>query len=182
MSEQRIIIAGFGGQGVLSMGQILAYAGLLEGKNVSWLPSYGPEMRGGTANCSVIISEEFVGSPVVTEADAAIIMNLPSLVKYEKNVVNGGNLLTNSSLISEKTARGEVKAYEIAANDIASELGNPKVANMVMLGAYIELTRIVTNKSIIQSLEKVLGSSKRHLLKVNEEALKRGTEAVRNYE
>ena len=182
MSEQRIIIAGFGGQGILSMGQILAYAGLLEGKTVSWLPSYGPEMRGGTANCSVIISEEFVGSPVVTEADAAIIMNLPSLVKYEKNVVNGGHLLTNSSLISEKTSRREVKAYEIAANDIANELGNAKVANMVMLGAYIELTRIVSKESIIQSLEKVLGSSKKNLIHINEEALKRGTEAVRNYE
>src|SRR5690554_1142902 len=165
MTQQKIICAGFGGQGVMSMGRLIAYTGMEEGLEVSWLPSYGPEMRGGTANCSVIISEEFVGSPVVTEADAAIIMNLPSLVKYEKNVVIGGNLLINSSLISEKTSRGEVKAYEIAANDIANELGNAKVANMVMLGAYSELTRIVTNKSIIQSLEKVLGTSKRHLLK-----------------
>ncbi|MDD3705607.1 MAG: 2-oxoacid:acceptor oxidoreductase family protein [Clostridiaceae bacterium] len=181
MVEQQIIIAGFGGQGVLSMGQILSYAGLLEGKNVSWLPSYGPEMRGGTANCNVIISEELVGSPIVKEADAAIIMNLPSLEKFEKFVVSGGNLLINSSLISEKTSRGDVKAYEIPANDIANEIGNAKVANMVMLGAYIELTKIVAKQSIIQSVEKVLGSSKGNLIQINEEALKRGAESVKCY-
>lgn len=181
MTTHKLIIAGFGGQGVMLIGQMIAYAAMLEGKEVTWMPSYGPEMRGGTANCSVIISEEFVGSPVVTEADTAIIMNLPSLVKYEKNVVNGGNLLINSSLISEKTSRREVKAYEIAANDIANELGNAKVANMVMLGAYIELTRIVSKESIIQSLEKVLGSSKKNLIHINEEALERGAGAVRNH-
>jgi 2-oxoglutarate ferredoxin oxidoreductase subunit gamma len=179
MAEQQIIIAGFGGQGVLSMGQILSYAGLLEGKNVSWLPSYGPEMRGGTANCNVIISEELVGSPIVKEADAAIIMNLPSLEKFEKFVVSGGNLLINSSLISEKTSRKDVKAFKIPANDIANEIGNAKVANMVMLGAYVELTKIVAKQSIIQSVEKVLGSSKRNLIQINEEALKRGAESVK---
>ena len=150
------------------MGQILAYAGLLEGKLYHGCRLW-EEMRGGTANCSVIISEEFVGSPVVTEADTAIIMNLPSLVKYEKNVVNGGHLLTNSSLISEKRQK-EVKAYEIAANDIANELGNAKVANMVMLGAYIELTRIVSKVNY-----PVTGEStrfiKKNLIHINEEAL-----------
>lgn len=180
MLEHQVIIAGFGGQGVLSMGQILSYAGLLEGRNVSWLPSYGPEMRGGTANCNVIISEGIIGSPVVTEADIAIIMNLPSLKRFENGVIKDGNILINSSLVNDKTIRKDVNAYEIPASDIANVLGNAKVANMVMLGAYIELAETVTKQSIIQSLEKILGPSKKNLIKINEEALKRGAEAVRS--
>src|SRR5690554_2620195 len=149
MTAQEVVIAGFGGQGVMSMGQLLTYAGMLEGKNVSWLPSYGPEMTGGTANCNVIVSDTPVGSPVVTEADTAIIMNLPSLDKFQDAVVKDGILLINSSLIDKKSSREDVKAYEIPVNDIANELGNAKVANMVMLGAYLELTNIVSAKSII---------------------------------
>jgi 2-oxoglutarate ferredoxin oxidoreductase subunit gamma len=179
MAEQQIIIAGFGGQGILSMGQILAYAGLLEGKNASWLPSYGPEMRGGTANCNVVISDEPVSSPIVKEADTVIVMNLPSLEKFEKNVQGDGNLLINSSLISENTSRSDVKVHRIPANDIADELGNAKVANMVMLGDYVELSKIVTKQSIIKSLEKILGTLSEDLIQINEKALKLGAESVK---
>src|SRR5690554_2087593 len=120
--EERLIIAGFGGQGVMSMGQLLTYSGMIENKNVSWLPSYGPEMRGGTANCNVIVSDGLIGSPVVTEATTAIVMNKPSLDKFEEDVVEDGNILINSSLIDKKTNRTDVKAYYVPANDIANEL------------------------------------------------------------
>ncbi len=180
MTSQQVIIAGFGGQGIMSMGQLLTYAGMLEGKNVSWLPSYGPEMRGGTANCNVILSDTPVGSPVVTEADTAIIMNLPSLDKFQNSVVKDGILLINSSLVDKKTSRDDVRVYEIPVNRIADELGNAKVANMVMLGAYLELTNIVSTESIIESLRKVLGPSKEDLIPVNEEALKQGAQAVKS--
>src|SRR5690554_1978285 len=180
MTAQQVIIAGFGGQGIMSMGQLLTYAGMLEGKNVSWLPSYGPEMRGGTANCNVIVSDTPVGSPVVTEADTAIIMNLPSLAKFENAVVEDGILLINSSLIDKKTSRGDIRSFEIPVNEIANELGNAKVANMVMLGAYLELTNIVSKESIIESLRKVLGPAKEKLIPINEEALKRGADAVKS--
>lgn len=179
MAEQQVIIAGFGGQGIMSMGMLLTYAGMLEDKNVSWLPSYGPEMRGGTANCNVIVSDNLVGSPVVTEADTAIIMNLPSLDKFEDYVVKDGILLINSSLIDKKTSRKDVRAYEIPVNEIANELGNPKIANMVMLGAYIELSNIVSVESLIESLTEVLGVDKKKFIPINKEALQRGAEAVR---
>jgi len=178
MTEQ-VIIAGFGGQGVMSMGQLLTYAGMLEDKQVSWLPSYGPEMRGGTANCNVIISDNPVGSPIVTEATAVIAMNLPSLDKFEKAVKPGGLLLINSSLIDRKAVRDDIDVVYVPANEIAEELGNSRVANMVILGAYLAKTRIVDPKSVVESLKKVLGESKAHLIPVNEEALKRGAECVK---
>lgn len=179
MAQQQVIIAGFGGQGVMSMGQLLTYAGMLENKKVSWLPSYGPEMRGGTANCNVIVSDDPVGSPVVTEADTAIIMNLPSLDKFENYVTEGGYLLINSSLINKKSSREDVKVYEIPVNKIADELGNTKVANMVMLGAYLELTHIVKPESVIESLRKVLGPAKEHLIPLNEKAIQKGAETIK---
>jgi 2-oxoglutarate ferredoxin oxidoreductase subunit gamma len=178
---QEIIIAGFGGQGVMSMGQLLTYAGMLEGKNVSWLPSYGPEMRGGTANCSVIISDKMVASPIVTQASAVIALNKPSLDKFENAVVPGGMLFINSSLIDRKTVRDDIQAYYIPANEIADQLGNSRVANSVMLGAY--LARVgngVSPKSIIEALKKVLGPSKQELIPVNEEALDRGADLVQS--
>ncbi|SDZ09977.1 2-oxoglutarate ferredoxin oxidoreductase, gamma subunit [Proteiniborus ethanoligenes] len=177
--EERLIIAGFGGQGVMSMGQLLTYSGMIENKNVSWLPSYGPEMRGGTANCSVIVSEDLIGSPVVTEASTAIVMNKPSLDKFEKDVIEGGNLLINSSLIDNKAKRHDLKAYYIPANDIANELGDNRIANMVMLGAYLELTKAVEIESIIEAFKKVFGESKTHLIPMNQQALEKGAEAVR---
>ena len=177
--QERVIMAGFGGQGVMSMGQLLTYAGMIENKHVSWLPSYGPEMRGGTANCNVMVSDGPIGSPIVTEATAAIVMNRPSLDKFEDDVVKGGNLLINSSLIDRKANREELNAYYIPANEMAVELGNAKVANMIMLGAYLELTKAVKVESIVAALKKVFGESKAHLIPLYEKALEKGAEAVR---
>ncbi len=177
--EERLIIAGFGGQGVMSMGQLLTYSGMVENKNVSWLPSYGPEMRGGTANCNVIVSDSLIGSPIVTEATTAIIMNKPSLDKFEKDIACGGNILINSSLVDKKTNRTDVNAYYVAANDIANELGDNRIANMVMLGAYLELTKAVNTDSVVEAFKKVFGESKSHLIPLNLQALEKGAEAVR---
>ncbi len=180
MATEKIIMAGFGGQGVMSMGQLLTYAGMLEDKQVSWLPSYGPEMRGGTANCSVIVSDNLIGSPIITQdATAVIVMNLPSLVKFQNNLIKGGKLLINSSLIEEKTEREDVEAYYIPANEIANEIGNPRVANMVMLGAYLELTNIVSEDSAIEGFRKVYGPKREHLLPLNQQALQKGAAVVR---
>lgn len=179
MLNEQIIMAGFGGQGVLSMGQLLTYAGMLEGKNVSWLPSYGPEMRGGTANCSVIISDKPVASPIVTNSTAVIAMNRPSLDKFEPTIVKDGLLLINSSLIDRKAKRDDIRAYGIPANEIANELGNSKIANMVMLGAYLEATGALKKESVVEALKKVFGAKKEHLIPVNKDALERGAELVR---
>lgn len=175
----QMISAGFGGQGVLLLGQLLAYAGMDEGKNVSWLPSYGPEMRGGTANCCVIVSDEEIGSPVVTEADAVVVMNRPSLSKYEGSVAPGGKLFINSSLISDKSTRDDIDVYYIPANEIADELGNSRVANIVMLGAYLKVLDVVKPETLIKCLEKTLGEKKAHLIPMNEEAMKRGAECIK---
>lgn len=180
MVNERIICAGFGGQGVMSMGQLITYAGMIEGKQVSWLPSYGPEMRGGTANCNVTVSDTPIGSPIIAHnATAAIVMNLPSLDKFEADLEAGGRCLINSSLIEKKASRDDVKAFYIPANEIANEIGNNKVANMVMLGAYLELSKAVKVESIIEALRKVFGPSKSHLIPLNEEALKKGAEVVK---
>ena len=145
MSTERIILAGFGGQGVMSMGQMIAYAGMIENKHVTWCPSYGPEMRGGTANCSVVVSDELVGSPIIShDANAAVIMNLPSLTKFLKKIYFLTEyLLINSSLIDKKASRDDIKAAYVEANKIAGDIGNPKSANMVMLGALLTLHNIV---------------------------------------
>ncbi len=177
--EERIVAAGFGGQGVMALGQLLTYGGMLEDKNVSWLPSYGPEMRGGTANCNVIISDKPVGSPVVVEATTALVLNKPSLDKFEGDIVAGGKIFINSSLIEAKTSRDDIEAYYVPANDIANQLGNARVANMVMLGAFLEVSGIVSVDSIIEAFPKVFGERRAHLLPINEEALKKGAEAVK---
>jgi 2-oxoglutarate ferredoxin oxidoreductase subunit gamma len=180
MLNERVICAGFGGQGVMLIGQLIAYAGMIENKEVSWLPSYGPEMRGGTANCSVMVSERPIGSPVITDdATTAIILNLPSLDKFEMDIQTGGNIIINSSLIDKKTSRSDLTAYYVPANEIANELGNAKVANMVMLGAYLELTKSVSIESVMSALKKIFGESKLHLMPINETAMNRGAEAVR---
>ena len=160
MATSRVICAGFGGQGVMSMGQLLTYAGMLEGKEVAWLPSYGPEMRGGTANCAVTVSDEPVGSPVIAnDATCAVIMNLPSM-KFVKDVVPGGHILVNSSLIDTKVDRDDVKVTYIPANDIAGEMGMPKVANMIMLGACLKVTNAVDIESVLHAFLKVFGERK----------------------
>lgn len=176
--QHQVISAGFGGQGVLLLGQLLAYSGLKEGKNVSWLPSYGPEMRGGTANCGVVVSDEEIGSPVVVEADSVVVMNRPSLEKYEANVVPGGRLFVNSSLIHVKAKRTDIEVYYVPANEIADELGNGRVANMVMLGAVLEKTGVVSPKTVIECLAASFGERKANLIPINEQALARGQQAV----
>ncbi len=180
MINEKIIVAGFGGQGVMSLGQLLIYAGMLEGKHVSWLPSYGPEMRGGTANCNVIISDSPVASPIVTDATAVIAMNRPSLDKFESSLVKDGLLLINSSLIDKSAERDDITSHDIPANEIADELGNSRVANMVMLGAYLEATGALKKESMINALEEVFGGgSKAKLIPVNKKALDRGAELVK---
>ncbi len=174
--NEELIIAGFGGQGVLSVGMLLAYSGMIEGKNVAWLPSYGPEMRGGTANCNVVISDELVGSPVVSEADTLIAMNGPSLDKFENQVKPGGRILVNASLITRKVERKDVDVYYFHVNEEANNLGNPKVANMVMLGAFAALREFPARESILKSFIKVFGEKKKDLLPLNEKALDRGFE------
>lgn len=180
MGTEKIIMAGFGGQGVMSMGQLMTYAGMIHDKQVSWLPAYGPEMRGGTANCSVIVSDNLVGSPIIIEdATCAIVMNLPSMTKFEKSLVAGGKLIINSSLVQEDPKRTDIEVYRVPANAIAAEVGNPKVANMVMLGAYLELTGVVPFEAVYETLRKVYGAGKEHFIPMNEEALQKGATAVR---
>ena len=177
--ENKVICAGFGGQGVMSMGQLLAYAGMIEDKHVSWLPSYGPEMRGGTANCGVTVSDEEIGSPIITnDADIAIVMNLPSLIKFEKDVKPGGKIFINSSLIERKVERTDIEVYYIDANKIAADIGNIKAANLVMLGAVLKSTPIVDIESILEAFKKVFGPSKERFIPQNREALIKGGESI----
>jgi len=177
--ENKVICAGFGGQGVMSMGQLLAYAGMIEDKHVSWLPSYGPEMRGGTANCAVTVSDEEIGSPVITnDADIAIVMNLPSLTKFEKDVKPGGKIFINSSLIEKKVERTDIQAYYIDANKLAADIGNIKAANLVMLGAVLKANNIVDIESILEAFKKVFGPSKEKFIPQNREALIKGGESI----
>lgn len=177
--ENKIICAGFGGQGVMSMGQLLAYAGMIEGKNVSWLPSYGPEMRGGTANCAVTVSDEEISSPIITnDADVAIIMNLPSLLKFENDVKPGGKIFINSSLITKKVERTDVDVHYIDANELAKEIGNAKAANLVMLGALLKSMSIVDIEAILEAFKKVFGPSKEKFIPQNRDALVKGGESI----
>ncbi|AQS58529.1 2-oxoacid:acceptor oxidoreductase family protein [Desulforamulus ferrireducens] len=178
---QEILIAGFGGQGVLSTGQLLAYAGMIENKQVAWIPSYGPEMRGGTANCGITISDEPISSPLVTEPTTLIVMNRPSLDKFEKAVVPGGLILVNSSLVDQKVQRQDVQVLEIPANQIAEELGNARVANNVILGVLIELTGIVSLEAVVESLKKVLPARRHNLIPVNQQALEKGIQLAKEY-
>ena len=170
----QILFAGFGGQGILFSGKFLAYEGLLADKEVSWLPSYGPEMRGGTANCSVIISDTKIGSPIVTEPDMLIAMNLPSLDKYENDTAKGGKIFVDSSLISKKVERNDVEAYYIPATSLASENELSGLANMIMLGYVIKKTGIMPIENIDRALAKVVSARKQNLLDANKKALELG--------
>ncbi|PIE32562.1 2-oxoacid:ferredoxin oxidoreductase subunit gamma [candidate division KSB3 bacterium] len=180
--NERIIISGFGGQGVMTIGKLLASAGMMEQRHVSWLPSYGPEMRGGTANCHVIISDEQIGAPVVTEASCVVAMNLPSLEKFEHVLKAGALLLLNSSLIDKQPVREDIQAISVPVNDIANRQGNLKVANLVMLGAYLACSHAVQESIILQALDNLLGSKKRHLLDINISALHEGMKFVASAE
>ena len=175
---EEILIAGFGGQGVMSMGQLIAYAGMNEGKYVSWLPSYGPEQRGGTANCAVVVSGEQVGSPLVSQPTTAIVLNNPSFEKFEPIVKPGGLLIVNASLISKTSQRTDIKILNIKATDLANEIGNTKIANMVLLGAFLEETGILSDSSILEALKKVLSPEKHSLLEINRKALELGRSLI----
>ena len=171
MSTHKIIIAGFGGQGVLAMGQMLAYAAMTEGKEVTWMPSYGPEMRGGTANCTVIISDKMIASPIVTRATAVVVMNGPSLEKFQDLVIPGNDLFINASLITEKPGRDDVNIHLVDCTGIANELQNLKVANMVMLGAVNRVIAAVAESSIRAAMEKAFTGGKAGLIDLNMKAL-----------
>lgn len=175
---QQVIFAGFGGQGVMSLGELLTYAGMNTGREVSWLPSYGPEMRGGAASCMVIVSDDPVAAPIITEADAVIAMNLPSLDKFEGTVVKGGHLFVNSSLIERKVEIEGINVHYINANDEAAALGNARVAGMIMLGAYLKVSGCVSIDDICEIFTKVFGEKRAKLLPINKAAMERGAELV----
>lgn len=177
MTEE-IIIAGFGGQGVLSMGKILAYAALMEGKEVSWMPSYGPEQRGGTANVTVIISDQRISSPILSRYDTAVILNQPSLEKFEPCIKPGGTLIYDGYGIMEPPSRKDIAVYRIDAMDTAAELHNPKGFNMIVLGGLIKVRPLVETENVIQALKKTLPERHHALIPMNEEALRRGMEVI----
>ena len=171
MATTKLFFAGSGGQGVLTMGQMLTYAAMYADMNATWLPSYGPEMRGGTANCTVVISpEKPVSCPLIYEADDVVVMNLPSLIKFESLVKPGGNLFVNSSMIEQKATRDDINVYYVPANDIAMQLGNARTANTVMLGALVSVAPVVPVEMIYKIMEKTFSGRKAHLLDINKTA------------
>ena len=174
MKTTQILIAGFGGQGILFAGKFLAYKGLLEDLQVSWLTSYGPEMRGGTANCNVILSEEAVGSPIVTDPDVLIAMNLPSLEKYESTVVPGGQIYVDSTLISKKVERSDVQVFYIPATKMANDAGVPTLANMVMMGCVLKNNPELTFDGTAETMAKLVPAKKANLVELNMKALEAG--------
>lgn len=175
---QGIRISGFGGQGVVSAGVLLAQAGLNEGKNVSWFPSYGAEMRGGTANCSVVIASDEVYTPIVTAPDTVIVMNEPSLAKFEPLLKKGGLLIVNSSLVNSKPVRTDIKVLNIACNEIAQSVGSVRVANLVALGAFAAATGAVSIEGIAEAMKKVFKRAKPEMLELNKKALEAGKAAA----
>lgn len=176
--KETILFAGFGGQGVVLLGKLLALAGMNEGREVTWLPSYGPEMRGGTASCTVVISDELIGSPVIDTPMTGVIMNNPSLTKYEPTIEK--NVLLNSSLVDLEPQRKDLRVFHIPCNEIADELGNAKVSNMVMLGAYAELTGIVSMQSLKDALAETLPPHRHNLLPLNYQAMEAGAKQVQD--
>lgn len=176
--QKEIIIAGFGGQGVLFGGQVLAYAAMDSGKEVTWIPSYGPEMRGGTANCTVIISDEEIGSPLVKNPPLAIALNLPSFDKYEEMLAPGGTLIVNQSMVDREAKRDDINVIFVPCNEIAEELGDKKLLNMVAVGALLTALPEISIKDVEKALEGHLPERHKHLLPKNFEALRRGHESA----
>jgi len=176
--QTEFLFAGFGGQGVLFAGQLMAYAAMDSGMEVTWIPSYGPEMRGGTANCTVIVADEEIGSPTVRNPRAALIFNLPSLDKYETLVVPGGVLVANSSLINRPITRPDIDAILIPANEMAESLGEKRLTNMVMLGAMLHKLPVLSIDAIEKALEDHLPERHKHLLPLNFKALREGAAKV----
>jgi 2-oxoglutarate ferredoxin oxidoreductase subunit gamma len=176
--ETSIVISGFGGQGVLFTGQLLAYAGMDNDKHVTWIPSYGPEMRGGTANCTVIVSDTPIGAPLVAEPDVAVVLNLPSFEKYEGKVKPGGLLVVNSSLVEAETSRDDIDVVYVPANEIAEELGSVKMMNMAASGALLAKRPFLTLDQVKLTLDAHLPAGKAHLLAANKLVLQKGYEIV----
>lgn len=176
--KEEIIIAGFGGQGVLSMGKILAYSGLMEGKEVSWMPSYGPEQRGGTANVTVIISDNRISSPVLSHYDTAIILNQPSMEKFENKVKPGGAIIFDGYGILRPPTRKDIRVYRIDAMDEANEMNNSKAFNMIVLGGLLRINPMVSLENVLKGLKKTLPERHHHLIPMNEEAIRRGMEII----
>ena len=173
--QTEVIMAGFGGQGLMMIGKLLALAGLEEGKEVTWLPSYGPEMRGGTANCTVVVSDRPIGSPLIPSPKAAIVMNRPSHDKFASAIRAGGILVVNSSLIPDRCDRKDIKIFRIRANDIALEAGNGRAANLVVLGAYIGLDKIVNHETVLKAIKNAFAKKKK-FIEVNCESFLKGYE------
>jgi len=178
MTEE-IIIAGFGGQGVLSMGKILAYSGIMQDQEVSWMPSYGPEMRGGTANVTVILSDDRISSPYLQIFDTAIILNQQSMDKFEKTVKPGGVLLYDPNGISHHPTRTDINIFQIEGTKLASEMGNKKIFNMVVLGGFLKVKPIVQLENVISGLKKSLSERYHHLIPLNKEAITMGMNSVK---
>jgi 2-oxoglutarate ferredoxin oxidoreductase subunit gamma len=174
----RVIMAGFGGQGVVLMGTLLSYSAMVEGKHTTFFPSYGAEMRGGTANCSVVVSDTPIASPVVNQPDCVVAMNIASLDKFESRVKPGGLMFVNSSLVKKKVERSDINEVKIPANELAEDLGSARAANMVMLGAVVKKTLAVELDSVVDSLKKVLSERAMSLLEVNRNALRKAYDEV----
>ncbi|BBE30046.1 2-oxoacid:ferredoxin oxidoreductase subunit gamma [Tepiditoga spiralis] len=179
MSYHGVIAAGFGGQGVMLFGQLLAFSGMMDNKFSTFLPSYGPEMRGGTANCTVVVSDEYIASPVIDTPNEVIAFNIPSMYKFEKDLVKDGILILNSSVIDREPTRKDIKVIKVPANEIAEKLGFLKVQNMVMFGAYLEATKAVSLDSIKHALEHKLTGKKAKFIDLNMQAIKAGMEAAK---
>lgn len=180
MSEE-IIIAGFGGQGVLSMGKILAYSGIMQDQEVSWMPSYGPEMRGGTANVTVILSDERISSPYLNVYDTAIILNQQSMDKFEDSVKPGGVLIFDPNGITHFPTRTDINIYAIEGTKLAAEVGNKKIFNMIVLGGFLKVKPILEIENIVEGLKKSLSERYHHLIPLNKEALKIGMDNIKPY-
>ncbi|MDD3023510.1 MAG: 2-oxoacid:acceptor oxidoreductase family protein [Syntrophomonadaceae bacterium] len=178
-SEKQILFAGFGGQGVLSMSQFLAYAAMEAGKNVSWVPSYGAEMRGGTANCLVTIADEEISSPLTENPVMAVIMNKPSLDKFESKIKPNGTLVLNSSLVDRAPVRDDLKVLVLPVTQVAEELNNSRGGNMIMLGAYLEKTGVVKVEDALKHFEKIFKGKKESVINKNREAFMAGIEYAR---
>lgn len=176
--KEEIIIAGFGGQGVLSMGKILAYAALMEGKEVSWMPSYGPEQRGGTANVTVIVSDERISSPILSRFDTAVILNQPSLEKFEPAIKPGGTLIYDGYGITTPPQRKDITVYRIDAMDAAAEMKNVKGFNMIVLGGLLHVRPLASTENVLQALRKTLPERHHALIPMNEEALRKGMDII----
>ncbi len=176
MSTKQLLFSGFGGQGILFAGKFIAYKGLTDEKQVSWLPSYGPEMRGGTASCSVIVSDEPVGSPIVSTPDILIAMNLPSLDKYENSVAKGGMIIMDSSLIERKVVRDDVKVFAVPATQLASDNGMPTLANMILVGKLLKELDDFGEESVTAALKKVISAKRADMLEINRKAMQIGAD------